>query len=80
MMTEHEVLQRNNAWLNEIKQIAEKHSAAISFEREVFKIGIDEKNFAILNDVCLYDVLMFMRGFNVCHAFLESSGNLMYTT
>lgn len=79
-MTEHEVLQRNNSWLNEIKQIAEKHSVNISFEREVFKIGTDEKNFAIFNDVCLYDVLMFMHGFNVCHAFLESSGDLMSTS
>lgn len=71
MMDKHDVLQRNNAWLNEIEQIAEKHSATFSFEGECLKFGIDGKNSATLHNVSLYSALMFVRGFDA-HSNFES--------
>ena len=63
-MTEYEVLQRNNEWLDNIKQIAEKHSAYFSFEGECFKLGIGGKIIVTHHFLSLYNVLIFMRGFD----------------
>ena len=63
-MTHEEVSHRNAKWLDEIKQIAKLHSATFSFQDEVFKLTLGEKNLVKFENISLHSVLIFMRGFH----------------